>query len=526
MGKKSLQKSILIMFITLILICIVVVFFLSADTLSKYLTQSKSEYAMSIAKIIAENNDVKDALSKGDPNGEIQTFVEKIRLNTSTEFIVVMDMNSIRYSHSNPSLIGLKFTGNDEGQALKGDSYISTAEGVSGKSIRAFTPIKYYGVQIGVVSVGFFDNALHNVLDELIAPMRFAATLGFIVSFYGAIMITSHIKKQIFNLEPHEIATVLQERETIINSIRDGIISINTNGKINLINNEAKRILGVEENVNPIGEDIEKYIPNTRLRIIMENDTPEFDREQRINEKIIITNRVPLKVENKVIGAMAFFRDRTDLYKLAEELTGVKEYAGALRARSHEFMNVLQTVGGLIELGETEKALEIISHTSEIEQGQMSILVRQLKSPELVGILLGKMSIAQESSISLRINPNSHLEELPFYFDSKSIITVVGNIILNAIDALKTSNINNKLIEIYISDHSNINIVIKNNGPKISDENLLKIFDSGVSTKGEDIGIGLFLVKNLVTSAGGTINVNSTDEITTFSVLIPRRSDG
>lgn len=521
MNKISLRISLIIMSVIIILISVFIVSFFSINTVMDFTDKSKGDYAMSLAKIVADMDYIKKALGEENPSESIEPFVEKIRSNTEAEFIVVMNMESIRYSHSNPELIDKTFTGGDEGKAKQGHAYVSKAVGVSGPSLRAFVPIFDGDKQIGIVAVGFFDDSLQKTLSSLINPIRSAMVLSIIAGILGAYVLTGHIKKEIFGLEPSEIAMILKERQTMIESMKDGIISIDKNGNINVINNEAKRILGIPDEISIIGKPIEEHIPNTRLKIVMETRKAEYDKEQIINKCIIITNRVPIIVDNTVVGAMAFFKDKTDVYKIAEELTGVKEYTQALRARSHEFLNKLQTVAGLIELGETRKAIDVISAASTIQQDQMDILVRQLKFPEIVGILLGKISMAKEEGIELSVTEDSHLDKLPFYFNVDNVITILGNLLQNSIECLKYLQIDRKRISLGVYEDGYIKIIVKNNGPRIPENLINKIMERGFTTKANGQGIGLYLVKNIVSSVGGTLNIESDEMETIFSIFIP-----
>ena len=69
----------------------------------------------------------------------------------------------------------------------------------------------------------------------------------------------------------------------------------------------------------------------------------------------VISDRLPLLNEGKVEGAIAIFRNRTEVTKLAQDLTGVQHIVEALRANTHEFTNKLHVILGLLQLGETEK---------------------------------------------------------------------------------------------------------------------------------------------------------------------------
>jgi CitB family two-component system sensor histidine kinase MalK len=120
----------------------------------------------------------------------------------------------------------------------------------------------------------------------------------------------------------------------------EGILAVDKNSVITIANSEAIRVLklaGIPG--DPIGRQVAEYVPHTRLKDVMKTGQAELDQEQKINGVTILTNRVPVVVNGEIVGAIASFRDMTDMRQLAEELTGVNSYVEALRSQAHEFLN-------------------------------------------------------------------------------------------------------------------------------------------------------------------------------------------
>lgn len=123
------------------------------------------------------------------------------------------------------------------------------------------------------------------------------------------------------------------ELDTILNSTHDGMIAVNQDGLITLFNRAAERITG-SKHEQMIGQRVTEAIPNTRLDTILRTGEPEINQEQKLNnETRIITNRVPVINEHgEVIGAVAVFRDVTDLSNLTQELSELKQTQSLLEA--------------------------------------------------------------------------------------------------------------------------------------------------------------------------------------------------
>ena len=167
---------------------------------------------------------------------------------------------------------------------------------------------------------------------------------------------------------------------------------------ITLVNRAALKLFdkaGLKD--NPVGINIEEYMSTTRLTDLLKTGKPELDEEQNINGMTILTNRVPVIVGNKVVGAIATFRDKTEMQVLAEQLTGVRTYADTLRAQAHEFMNKLHVILGMVHTGHYEKVVEYISETVDHRNSEIGFVTKKIKDPVFAGFLIGKLSYARES---------------------------------------------------------------------------------------------------------------------------------
>jgi len=285
-------------------------------------------------------------------------------------------------------------------------------------------------------------------INKIVKSIYFALIFGDILGVIGSIFLANNVKKSIFGLEPVEIARLFQEKNAIINSIREGIVAIDKDNKITLINKEAKKILNCEG--DPYGKDIREIIPTTRLPILLKTGVPEYNKEQIINGTVILTNRIPIKVGEEVIGAVASFNRKNEVQKLAEELTGVKKFVEALRSQNHEYLNNLHTISGLIQLGEYDKALKLISKVSNQKQELTSFLIKNIKANEIVGLLLGKFDRANELKIRFVIDPKSSLKRIPSLEFKYKLITIIGNLLENAMESFDGNN-NVKKKEVYLA---------------------------------------------------------------------------
>lgn len=480
------------------------------------------QHALDIAHAVAEIEEIRQNVGKPDGHLIIQPIADGIRKKTEAEFIVVIDMNRIRYSHSVPDRIGKTFVGGDEGPALQGKEYTSKAVGTLGPSLRALVPLyNDDGLQVGAVAVGIMMTEVNALKGDLRAWILFAVFLGLFIGVLGSNYLAENIKEAIFGMEPHEIAAMFNEREALLEAIKEGILAVDYNGRITVINSEARRILGIKKNIQ--GKKVTDVIPNSRLVEVIKSGVAEYDQEQRIKNARILTNRVPVKLKNDVIGAIASIRDMTEVKVMAEELTGVKKYVEALRVQNHEFSNKLHTIAGLIQLGEYDKAVDDICKYTTTQQNMISFITRRIKDPSIAGLILSKSGRCKELGIEFTLDQHCYLGPLK-EIDSNSLVVIMGNLLENAIDAVDGSRSLKKVFLIIKDSPTELFISVGDTGPGVSESIVSNIYEKGFTTKGNgNRGYGLHLVKSAVESYNGQVVYKSDGaQLTIFEIKIPK----
>ncbi|MDW7649961.1 MAG: sensor histidine kinase [Bacillota bacterium] len=480
--------------------------------------------ALAVARTVAQIEEIQNQV--GRPNGDaiIQPIAEKIRLATNVEYIVVLDMNRIRYSHPLQSRIGEKFEGGDEGPAFADHEYISNAVGIMGPSVRAFVPVKTdEGTrQTGVVVVGILTPTIARLIGNIRSRLYVSLLFALFIGLAGSVYLADNIKKTMHDMEPAEMARLMEERISVFHSIEEGIIAIDREMNITVMNDEARRILGIRGNFT--GKPVLDVIPDSHLRRTVETGVPEYNQERTINGTAILVSRIPISVEGKVVGAVATFKDKSELHKLAEELTGVKKFIDALRAQNHEHANKLHTIAGLIQLKRSDEALDYIFDITAEQEELTLFLTKNVKEYSVAGLLFGKHNRAKELKINMEIDEKSHLEELPPGLDSSAAVIVIGNLLENAMEAVEGLPPSRRKVRVLIRNLPEYFLIrVSDLGTGIPAEHRDEIFQPGFSTKdARNRGVGLSLVRQHVINAGGKIRVESEPgQATTIEILIP-----
>ncbi|WP_339226974.1 sensor histidine kinase [Oceanobacillus sp. FSL K6-2867] len=521
-GKVSLQTKILVLIISLV----VMITLLLTGIFSYYeFNDTKKEIgekALESANVITRLPTLINAFYTEQPEQIIQPLIEEIIQYTGAEFIVVGNTDSIRYAHPDPNKIGEKMVGGDNDQALiHGEAYISEAVGSLGPSLRGKAPIiGMNGEIVGIVSVGFMIQDIQSIIYKRLLKISQTSLAVNLIGILGGILLTRNIRKDTMGLEPYEIAGLFRERDAILSSVHEGIIAVNQKGEISLMNNSAKKLAGSCEEGTLSFEQMFPHIDRNR---IIEEANGLKNIETTVNERNVIVNSTTMMEDEEVVGAVVSFRDKTDLKELVNTLSEVRKYSEDLRAQTHEYTNKLYVISGLLQLGNFDEAIELIQTESEITKNQNRILFEQIKDPTIQAIVLGKIGLASENKIDLIIEPNCNLDKVPDFIEPAQLITIIGNLLDNAIEAVK--GIPHGRVVFSATDLGNdIVVEVSNNGEIIPDNIMMQLFQRGFSTKQKQgRGYGLSIVKDTLDDLNGQIIVqNQPIGGVVFSIFIPK----
>ena len=493
--------------IALVLMAVSVAF---AGTSQSVLEEQYGLRATAVAGSMAEMPEVQELLASRTLPPRTQEIAEAVRLRTGVAFVVVTDVNGIRHSHPKPERIGQPVS-TDPGRALAGisDWYVET--GTLGPSVRGKVPIwDPTGEEvIGIVSVGILTGEVSQAVRSRLSGLLLVASGVFAVGALAAYVAARTIRRQTLGLEPPEIAALYEHREGMLQALHEGVLAVDENRVVTLVNDEAATMLDLD--ADSTGQQLSDRPDLAELLRLSEGAGSHVDVPLQIGTHTLLVTTAPITIRHKRQGAVYTFRDRTELAGLVSELESAQGLVDALRAQAHEHSNDLHTIAGLIELGRHEDVRSVVSNHSESERALADLYSSRSGSDSLiVASLLAKTALASERNIRLR----THLGDLPQTKVSvaRDLVTIIGNLVDNAIDHLSTTPLGGGEIEIAVWEHTGeIHIEVSDSGDGMTPEVLDQIFESGFTTKDSRSheGLGLALVDALVRRHRGTISVDS-----------------
>jgi two-component system CitB family sensor kinase len=494
--RLSLRTQLLLLQVLIVLATVTVVGVASVYVQEQRIRQASQEQMIGVARSVVALPAIVDAMDDPDPSRTIQPIAELIREASGVTYVVVTDDRGIRYSHPDPERVG-EVVSTDPTPLQSGEMYTGTQTGSLGESWRVKLPIvDDDGEVIGMASVGVLESELQSDLLHdlwwLVGFLLGATVLGTLL----AALVARLVWRRIHRVEPEEIAALLETRDAMLHGIGEGIVALDQHGRIALVNDEAQRLLGLEGDV--VGVPAAEVLDLTLLSHVDSGSTE--DSLVLAGERVLLALRRPATVDGREVGTVIILRDRTELRETLRNLEGARDLAQALRVQRHEFSNRLHVISGLLELGHTDEAIRFISRDTDSTRSS-ALSVPGIEDPEVEALLVQKAQIGAERDIRLVVDPTS-----THHFDGTSdVLTVLGNLVDNAMEAVSHDG------TVTVSVHTRgdrTTIVVEDDGPGIDDDQLLRVFAPGVTTKASQErparGIGLALVTRIAQRRGGS----------------------
>jgi two-component system CitB family sensor kinase len=480
------------------------------------------ERALTVALATAALPQVEQGLATGDPGGALQGVAERVRIKTGAAYVVIIDRSGVRHSHPRPELIGRRVS--EPVVALDGQTHTGVDNGRLGRSANGKAPVMDgQGQVIGEVSAGILESEISAQKNHELLRLALLTGLALIAGVLVSLWLARRLKRQTFGLELHAIAELLQEREAMLHGIREGVVTLDPDGRVSLVNDEARRLLGFGD--LGAGQRLDELVPPGRLHDLLTGDVEPGDDEVVLTDRFCLkVNRMPVRLQGRDLGAVVTVRDRTEHVELLRELDSVESLTDALRGQQHEHANRMHTVAGLLELDRPEDAASYLTEVAGGAAGLAEELRDSVGNDTIVALLLGKATVARERGVVLTISSTAPIGDA--VVQSRLAVTVLGNLIDNAVDAVAGQAA--AAVSVELGRDADVFLIrVVDNGPGVPASDRGRLFEDGFSTKpergGSHSGLGLALVHRLVTQAGGSVQLR--DGLpTTFEVRLPVRT--
>ena len=406
---------------------------------------------------------------------------------------------------SDPSRIGtredLGASRADDGRAWFGDVDIDGTHSLVGQ-VPVLSPD---GEVLAVASVSEGYPSVWALLSGAGERLLFYLGLGAALGLVASWLLSRRIKRHTRGLEVAEIASLADHREALLHSIREGVIAVNNDGEITLLNDSAQELLGMTDGAVGRRADTVGLDPAVVSFLLSGEDGRDVVIATRT--RVLALNRRAATSQGQRIGTVSTMRDSTELAALQGQLSSHKSVTDTLRAQTHEFANQLHTISGLVQLGEYDSVRDLVGTLTRRRAEISDAVTQRISDPAVAALLIAKTTLAAESGVALELDPRSHLTPLNPAL-ATDVITLLGNLIDNAVDVSVGSP--DAGVSVHIDDRDGLAISVLDSGPGVPEHLREAIFARGVTSKPDVAGgrgIGLALVRLVTAQHGGTVEV-------------------
>jgi len=503
--EASVARQVLALQVGVVLVLVAASLGLAAYDARRDARADATQRALAVAQAVADSPTVLSALDSPEPSTTLQPYAEQVRLDTDVDFVVVMGLDRTRFTHPEPDNIGKPFVG-DLGSAPEGEPFTQQYTGTLGPSMRAVVPVRDGDQVVALVSVGITVAAIDRRLRDDLALILASALAVLLVGLAGAWLVGRRLRRQTHGLGEAEITRMYEYYTAVLHAVREGLLLLDHQGRVQLANDEARRLLDLPDDV--VGRPLDDLGLAPALVAAARGRTASPDDIYLAGDRALVVSSAPASWEGREVGAVVTLRDHTELRTVTGELDVVRGLTETLRSQNHESANRLHTVVSLIEMGRPEEAVEFATEELQLAQLLTDRVVSAVGDPVVAALLLGKSAEAAERGIELEVDGQlGQVSDLP----SRDLVTVLGNLVDNAFDAVAGRA--ERRVHVHLSgEDGRPRVVVGDSGEGLSPEDSQKALTRGWTTKASGAvgrGVGLALVAQVARRHGGEVAVGS-----------------
>ncbi|WP_326793311.1 ATP-binding protein [Streptomyces sp. NBC_00841] len=524
--RHTLAGELLVLQLAIVVVVLLAVAAVSLAQSEATFNRVEGRRVTALAEQLAGNPLMSSQLGRPASGETLAPLVQTTLTQSGVTSVTVADSSGRIVSSTNPTAIGTR---------LPLGPGVAQARGWSGKLVLdgahelvAQVPVlkaaqPNLGRHLGTVMIGEGSptvwQRLNGASSYLLAYLGIASGLGLI----GSWLLARRTKRQTLGLEPREIAGLAEHREAMLYGIAEGVIALDPQLRLTLVNEVGRRLLDLPEHC--VGMSLTDLRIEGRLHDVLAgspSDTAERRDEVVIRRsRVLVMNRMTVTKDGRQLGSVTTLRDRTELAQLEREIGSFRSSAELLRAQAHEFTNQLHTISGLIQIGKHDEVVQYVRALSRHRHSLDTTLTRRVRDMAVGALLMAKSSLAAERKVVLRVSEHTALDRLAPE-DSVDVATVIGNLVDNAVDAATAGDDGHDAwVEVELrQDASSVEIVVRDSGPGVAPELAQEVFLHGFTTKAAqegDRGIGLALTRLVCERRGGEVAVTNTPDGAMFT---------
>ncbi|ORW24867.1 histidine kinase [Mycobacterium palustre] len=480
-----------------------------------------NRHALDIARVVSSSPTVINNIGRYDTEklspgpaligelttGPIQGIASRVEDRTHASFVVVANMRGIKLAAPDRDTLGLSVRA-DITRALTGHEGTFHEATPLGRAIVAQVPVLEPGSGrvLGAVLVGISTKEFDDQFSRNLRVMAGIAGVLLLLGGAGSVVLARRWRGLTLGLRPDEITELVRTQAAVLQGIGEGVLATDTAGRTTFVNDEACRLLEIGTDT---GRPVDEIGLTPRVLDVFKaaDSKPSL---ATVGERIVVVSARPVSREGRELGTVLVVRDRTDVESLTRQLDAVQVMSTVLRAQRHEFANRLHLLTGLLHGGHVEEGLQYLEEL--LGAGPLGSAlpgIDAIRDTYLQAFLAAKGAAAREAGVTLTIGENTWVPgRLVLPVD---VTTVLGNLLDNAIDAVRMSGNAVKEVEVeLLQEGTTLHITVADSGDGVAPGFVDQLFTEGTTTKPDSgipggRGIGLALSRQITRALGGDL---------------------
>ncbi|MFE2279809.1 SpoIIE family protein phosphatase [Streptomyces sp. NPDC059454] len=312
---RSVAGQVFVLHLMIVLLLVVAAVLALVLQVRRDSTREARNRSLAVAETFANAPGILGALESSDPTAVLRPHAAAAREQANVDFVVVMNTDGIRYTHPRPDRIGKRFVGTIE-PALAGEPVVEEIEGTIGHLVQAVVPVKDAGGEVvGLVSAGITTEHVGGAAEDQLPLVLSAAAAALALATWGAALVSRRLLRQTHGLGPHEMTRMYEHHDAVLHAVREGVVIVDGDGTLMLVNDEARRLLGLP------GDAEGRPVPDIGLdpgtAELLSSGRVATDEVHLVADRLLAVNQRPTDRTGGPPGSVATIRDSTELRALS-----------------------------------------------------------------------------------------------------------------------------------------------------------------------------------------------------------------
>lgn len=521
-GRRTLAGQFLLLQLAVVALVLVIVGVLSLQQATRGFEDDRGARLRSTAEYLANVAVVRSRLGSTDASRVLAPAIDRARSLSGADVVSVTGRDGRVVASSRPSLVGTEAPLGGS-RVLEGRGWTGSVPTDRGRTLAGHAPVladdgSFAGAVLAEQKYPTAWQRATNAAPDLALFLGVGAGLGIL----GSWTVSRIVRRRTRGLAAGDFAKLADHREALLHGIREGVLGVDPDGRVSMVNDAALELLGLEGPV--LGRRVVDVAPEPDVAALLQDQGDASDVVLVTRDRVLVLNRRRAATRGEGVGTVVTMRDRTELVEVQQQLGSNLTITDALRAQTHEFANQLHTIGGLLELDEPEEARALVTHIVGSRAARQDDLADHVEDPATAALLLAKSSQADEAGVLLSLDPDCEIPPLGTGL-AADVTTILGNLVDNAVDACRGT----PGAEVRVTgraDDDALVLEVEDSGDGVPAELRSAVFVRGYSTKPDVLGgrgVGLALVRLLCERRGGSVTIDAARP-SLFRVVLPWES--